>query len=762
MTPELAHVAAQALRDRGDAAGAANAWEDLLARWPTHAPALYGLGLLRYQEGNLPGAIGLLQRASVEAPEDAQLLGNLGGMLVAARQAEAATVCLFKATRLQPGNANAWHNLGSALRDLGRPAEAAHCYEEALRLQPGFALALSNLGVVLRELGRIAESVACLERAVEQDGSLTEAWSNLGTAHAARGDWTAARGAYERALALQPHSAPALFNLGNALRETGDLAGAARLFESAADIQPELAEVHLNLGNLRKAAGRMTEATECFRRAVALQPDFAAAWSNLGLLLLETGQTLPALEAVERALALRPDLPEAWNNLGNARKAQGRLAEALDAYAHAIELNPRYVAAHSNFLFTLAFVDDFDQAQIYELHRQWATHHAAASPLANHANSPDPERRLRIAYVSPDFRAHACAFFLEPLLRAHDRSRVEVFAYAEVVAADEVTHRLHGLVDVWRNTVGQGDEALVAQIRADGIDVLVDLAGHTANNRLVALSHKPAPVQCTWLGYPATTGLPAMDWRLTDAVAEPEGTAEAYYTERLMRLPNSLWCYQPPADMPPASASPALAKGQVTFGSFNNFSKIGPRVIALWAEVLKAVPESRLLMITVPEGEPREALVEAFEALGVCASRLALRGKLARADYVSAFAAVDIALDPFPCNGGTTTCDALWMGLPVVALRGNTFLSRASLSVLTAAGCPEFSAADEHDYVARCVALAADLPRLDALRRGQRERLLASPLLDAAGFARDIETAYRRMWRDWCATRHSGLGEGRA
>jgi len=313
-----------------------------------------------------------------------------------------------------------------------------------------------------------------------------------------------------------------------------------------------------------------------------------------------------------------------------------------------------------------------------------------------------------------------------------------------------VTQRLQGLCDAWRSTVGLSDEQVAALIRADGIDVLIDLAGHTANGRLLALARKPAPVQVEYLGYPATTGIAAMDWRLTDGVTEPVGQSEAWYTEKLCRLPHSLWCYQPASDMGEVSALPALAQGAVTFGSFNNYAKVGPRVVALWAEVLKAVPGSRLVMITVPRGEAQETLWARFAALGVSRERVVLHDRLDRRAYVALFAAVDIALDPFPCNGGTTTCDALWMGLPVVALKGGTFLSRASLSVLTAGGLERFAAADEAAYVEVCRRLASDLDALSVLRAGLRQQLAASPLLDAVGFTRDLEAAYRAMWGAWC------------
>jgi predicted O-linked N-acetylglucosamine transferase (SPINDLY family) len=328
-----------------------------------------------------------------------------------------------------------------------------------------------------------------------------------------------------------------------------------------------------------------------------------------------------------------------------------------------------------------------------------------------------------------------------------------LYAYAEVARPDAMTARLRALCDHWRSTCGLGDAQVAELIRADGIDVLVDLAGHTAASRLLVFARKPAPVQVSYLGYPATTGLDAMDYRLTDAYAEPAGTSEQWYVERLVRLPRSLWCYRPLDDMPEVSPAPAGRNGYVTFGSFNNFAKIGARVIDLWAQLLRAVPDSRLFMICVPEGEAQHALIERFTARGVAAERLQLHGRLPRAAYLAAFGNVDVALDPFPCNGGTTTCDALWMGLPVLALIGDTFLSRAGLSLLAAAGLAELAAATPEAYLAIGAGLSADIDALAARRATMRALLRGSALMDAPAFARDVELAYRDMWRHWCAQR---------
>ena len=686
--PSVAALLAQARASlaEGDPTAATRGARAVLEREPGNVGAMVVLALVLRLCGRPDAALDWLLRAESLAPDDPDVLNDLGCLLLERGDAAAALIRHHRALRARPTSAEGHFNLANALRDYGRPEEALASYERALVLKPLFPEALINCGNVLRCRGRQAEAVELYKLAVTCAPASADAWNNLGTALTELGQREAAIVAYEEALRLAPASAIAHYNLANSFKDdAGQTERVAALFERAIELDPGLAEAHLNLGSLRKVQGRIGDALVCYSRAVAARPDWAAA--------------------------------------------------------------------HSNLLFTLAMTDEIAAARKFELHRDWARRHADPLPRLAPANDRDPLRRLRVGYVSPDFRNHACAFFLEPLLREHDRAVVEVHAYAEVAQPDAVTARLRELVDVWHDTVGQSDDQLAARIAGDGIDILVDLAGHTAGGRLLTFARKPAPVQLTWLGYPATTGLEAMDWRLTDAVAEPAGASEHLYTERLYRLPHSLWCYQPPAHMhAPVSPLPAAACGHVTFGSFNSYTKVGPRVVELWAEVLHAVPGSRIKLITVPEGDAQAELWARFDALGIPRERVDLHGRLGRDAYLAAFGDVDIALDPFPCNGGTTTCDCLWMGLPVVALRGGSFLSRAALSVLTAAECAGWAADDAAGYIALCRVLAADLDALAATRAGLRPRVAASALTDAPAFARDVEAAMREMWRQWCAT----------
>jgi predicted O-linked N-acetylglucosamine transferase (SPINDLY family) len=369
-----------------------------------------------------------------------------------------------------------------------------------------------------------------------------------------------------------------------------------------------------------------------------------------------------------------------------------------------------------------------------------------------HRNLREQRRRLKVGYVSPDFRRHAVAYFIEPILANHERDEIEVCCYYNRAERDDFTARLARYADRWLDCARMTDEELAGRIRADGIDILVDLSGHTAGNRMLTFARKPAPIQITYLGCPgASTGLAAMDYRLTDAHADPAGS-EAYYTEALLRLPGSQWCYRANEEMPRIVATPARQNGYVTFGSFHTFSKITRPCIELWAQLLHAVPESRLLMVTVPQGAPRDQLKEQFGALGVPAERLQLYGKLPQSEFLRTFQLADIALDPFPATGATTMCEALCMGVPAITLVGTRCMSRMGFSVLSAVGLQDLAAATPQEYVRTAMHLAQNLPRLEALHAGLRARVTASPLADGAKFTRNLEGVYREVWTEWCKT----------
>ncbi|MBK8161707.1 MAG: glycosyltransferase [Gammaproteobacteria bacterium] len=456
--------------------------------------------------------------------------------------------------------------------------------------------------------------------------------------------------------------------------------------------------------------------------------------------------------ACERAIELRPEYAEAYVNLANSCNRPGGLDQAAAAIRRALELEPDFAAAHSALLVTLQYMGDVTPEQSFAEHRRFAARFEA--PLKSgwrpHRNARDPERRLKIGYLSPDFRRHSVAWFIEPVLTAHDRTRVEIFGYYNHHRQDEVTARLAASADHWRPCHDLGDVQLAERIRADGIDILVDLAGHTNENRLPALARKPAPVQVTWLGYPATTGLDAVDYRLCTNDTDPPGQ-EAWHSEVLYRLPRSLWCYRPPAERPATTpAARAARRDAITFGSLNNPAKITPERIALWAEILRAVPGSRLVMTNILAGPVSEDIRALFTGCGIAAERLRFPGRLPASGYWKLLEEIDIALDPFPYTGTTTTCETLWTGVPVVTQAGTSSAARAGYALLKAVGLETLAAASDVEYVRIATGLAQDTARLDALRAELPARFAASPLRDEAGFTRDLEAAYRDMWHRWC------------
>jgi predicted O-linked N-acetylglucosamine transferase (SPINDLY family) len=647
--------------------------------------------------------------------------------------------------------------LGEAVghHQAGRLAEAEALYRQVLALEPRQPDALHLLGVVASQTGRPAEAVELIGQAIAVNGKVASCHSNLGLALQALGRLDEAVGEYRRALALEPRFADALNNLGNALQAQGKHEEAVERYERALAVRPGTAATWMNLGTALASLGRFAEALAKHEQAVALQPEHAAAHVNLALAAQALGDLERAQASLERALALAPDLAEAHANLGKLSKDQGRLEEAVASFERALERAPTLAAARMNLLDALCY-SDRPAAAIFEAHVRHgsALQSSVGAAPAAHANSPEPERRLKVGYVSGDFRRHSVASFLEPLLRAHDHQAFEWFGYAEVAAPDEVTHRLRSHLDHWTSTVGLSDEALAQRIRADGIDLLIDLAGHTAHNRLLTFARKPASVQLSWLGYPNTTGLQALDHRLVDAVTDPPGAADALATETLVRLEDGFLCYAPPADAPPPGPLPALASGRITFGSFNNLTKLSPSTVEVWSRVLQQVPESRLLLKApaLADAGCQRRLRQAFAERGLAEERLEILGPVPGArQHLATYDRVDVALDPFPYGGTTTTCEALWMGVPVITLAGDRHAGRVGASLLQRVGLEAWVAPSAERYVELAIELAHDRARLAELRSGLRSRMAGSPLCDGPRFARKMEATYRRLWQQWCA-----------
>ncbi|WKZ12433.1 MAG: tetratricopeptide repeat protein [Gammaproteobacteria bacterium] len=556
-------------------------------------------------------------------------------------------------------------------------------------------------------------------------------------------------------LAGEPDHADAHHVLGLVALRRGDGARAVEEINKAIASNPSQPDFYTSLGLAHYGFGRVAEATSRFRQSLELRPRDAGTLNNLGVCYKEQDQYSEAADAFREAIALDPGQFAARMNLSSTLTLQGDLDGALAALREAIALKPAFAAGYSNLLAALNYGAEGSPEDLHrealEFERRYAAALLPAAP--QFANTPDPARVLKIGYVSPDFREHSVAHFISGLLSAHHRDRVAVYGYAEVRRPDDRTRQLQAGADQWRTIAGKSDEAVAAMIREDGIDVLVDLAGHTANNRLLVFARKPAPVQVTWLGYPGTTGLRAMDYRLTDAIADPPGESDRLHTEKLIRLPRGFLCYQTAQPLPEVAPPPCLAHGHVTFGSFNALLKVTPQVVRVWARILQQVPDSRLLLKSQGLTDPptRVRLVRAFRELGVDTDRVELLGVMpAREAHLGLYARVDIALDPFPYNGTTTTCEALWMGVPVITLCGNRHAGRVGASLLGQVGLAELVAADEAAYVGLAETLATDRQRLAVLRGTLRPRLQGSALMDLPGFTTALEQAYREMWTQWC------------
>lgn len=569
----------------------------------------------------------------------------------------------------------------------------------------------------------------------------------------ARGDGGQAVALLNSVLTRNSNNTDALYLMASCAHAAGQREAAITLLRQAANGASERADCRHALGTLLHEAGDSTGAEAAFRSALAIQPDLAASQVNLGNLLRQKGALEEAAACYQAALAAGPGMAEVETNLGFVRQLQGLAEVAIAHHEAALRSRPGFGIAQHNRLLAMQYSGARDPKSIYDAHIDWARRQA--DPLTPddpvHDNDRDPDRRLRLGIVSPDFRNHPVALFLLPLVEQLPRTDFTLALYSSGLYEDAVTQRFRDAADLWRPVRGAGDDDLASLIRADKVDILIDAAGHTADNRLLAFARRPAPVQVTWLGYPDTTGMAAMDARLSDAVADPPGIADTFCRERLIRLDGGFLCYRAPAYLTPRP--PAEAGRPVVFGCFNNLSKVQPAVIACWAAILCDMPESRLLLKARSLDDPgtRQRYRLLFEEHGIDPARVALEGHTEGVvEHLRSYDRIDIALDTFPYNGTTTTFDALYMGVPVIALAGDRHAARVGASILTHLDLEELIAPDAAGYAARAVALASDRARLSALSEGLRERLKASSLMDEAGFAWRFAAVMRGLWRGWC------------
>ncbi len=658
-----------------------------------------------------------------------------------------------------PRHADATHLLGVLAGQTGNHAAAVQWITAAIEINPLQAVFHVNLGQFYRDLQKQPEAIACFRRALQLTPDDFLAHNHLGRALMDNDQCDEAVAAFRLSVELNPRFAESQYHLGVLLHWQGRFAEAVVHLQQAVELAPNNLAAHNRLGNALADAGRMDEAVECHRRVVQMQPNLAAGYSELGNVLINRGNLAEGEACCRRAIELQPDLFEAHNNLGTSLSRQGRCDEAVACYRQTLALRPDVSVVHHHLLATLHYLPGLTPQELARAHREFDQRHAA--PLQTtwrpHACVPDAERPLRLGFVSPDFCRHPVGYFLVRALENLDRGQCEVVCYSNRTRRDPLAARFHAAASLWRDVVGWSDDQTARHIRDDRIDILFDLSGHTHGNRLLTFARRPAPIQITWIGYEGATGLSAIDYLLADRHVAPIG-AEQPDCEKVLRLPDGYVCYDPPADAPDVGPLPAAKKGYVAFASFNNPAKINREVAAVWARILRRTPASRLSLkyAGLADEAVRRRFLDLFAAEGVDPQRLELTPPCSYDEYLAGYNQVDIALDPFPFSGGATTCEALWMGVPVLTCPGPTFASRHGLSYLSNVGLTETIATGVDDYIERAVSLAGDLPRLAAIRAGLRDRMAASPLCDGKRFAENLMSLLRSVWRQWAQSADRG------
>lgn len=761
-------------------------YERSLSFAPDHVEAHNNLGNALAAQGRLEQAIASYQRALSYRPDHAGAHTNLGNALMDSGRIAEAIVHYQRAASLQSDSADIHYSLCSALASQGNAEQAIACYQHVLALRPDHAEAHHNLGIALASLGKIVPAIASYGHGAlihsrkreafallqsnrfseartlyaelcAQDKMDAEAWFFLGAINGQLKNTAEAVECFHRVVALSPNHALAHYNLGMALRTQGRLEDAVQALREAARLAPQREEVHLGLANTYVDMERPEGAEACYRELLKIKPNDANTHYNLGMMLHRQGRLEEAIGQYQESLRIDPDSARVCANLGGAYFDQGKLEESLRCHWRALELAPEDDELYSNTLMTLLYSPDVEPARIFAEHRKWGERHALPT-RRDYPNDRSVERRLRVGYVSPNFGNHAAARFFEPLLANHNADVVETIFYSNTLKPDTATARLRGFAGRWRDIRKMKDDEVARLVREDEVDILVDLAGHTSDHSLKVFAHKPAPIQISYIGYPATTGLAAVDYQLTDEVVDPPGS-EVYYTEKLYYLPDGFCCYQPPPGIPDATPLPARVRGFITFASFSALSKINDRVLDVWSRVLHANPSARLLIYRdAVTAEARDRYHWAFEARDIDRRRVDVGAALpavnqhlpSEARYMGLFGQVDLILDTFPWNNHAMACETLWGGIPLVTLAGDRHAARMCASVLTMIGLPNLVAQTPDEYVAIATGLATNLNALEDLRTTLRSRMQNSPLCDGKSFAAKVENVYRGMWKAWC------------
>ena len=718
---------------------------------PHHAHSLHMMGLMAFDRGSYEAAEELMRQAIGEQDNFALFHGSLGNALKAQKKYDDAIIHYTRALELKPDFVDCLSNLGSVFLNLGKKAEASELFEKAVAINPKHFISWNNLGAIALEEAKYDDARKYYERAIEAKADFAEAHKNLGLLLKQIGDLKEATVYFRNAIKYRPDYVDAMSDLANVLRDQNQYDEAKKYYELVASMRLDGYALS-NIASILKQQGRVDEAIPFYERALALTPGNFEMLNNLGTAQSSIGKFKEAVTTYKEAIKIEPSQGGMFSNLGVALKSLGQLDESLEYLQRAIVLTPNQSHIYSNLLLTMVYAPFVSPEDLMATAVKFGEIVAPLRREKLFLNSQVTNRKLKIGYVSPDFYNHAVHYFFEPLLLLHNRSQFEIYAYSNTQIEDHVTERIKSKMDHWRDIRFVDNAEVADMIEKDQIDILVDLSGHTGSNRLLVFAIKPAPVQVSWLGYPATTGMKTMDYRITDVYAEPEGMTEHLNVEKLYRLPDVFCCYQPHENSPAIIDHPPFEdNGFITFGCFNNFSKVTDDVMKVWARVLERVPDSRLLIeiAGIHESEFRSDVLKRLERAGLPVERVLLEPRKPSNQF-TLYNKIDMALDPFPCNGGTTSFDTLWMGVPFVTLEGRHFVSRMGVTILTNAGLKELVARDADEYVGIAADLANDRSRLKAMRQGLREKTAASPLMDQQRFVRNMEAAYHEMWKTWC------------
>ena len=619
--------------------------------------------------------------------------------------------------------------------------------EKCLELDSEDANILDEIGNLYQELGLFSDAVTYHQKAVELDPSLAVAYNGLGNAYSALRNFEAAEQAYEHAIKLQADYAVAYNNMGLALTSHGEFEQALPFFEKAIEMDANYALAHNNLANALQGLMKHEQAIEHLKIAHSLEPENAGIINNLGVAYSQASLYSESIQYYEKALAVAPDYGEVYKNIGIALESMGQFDDAAINYKKALASNPPVTSAHTSNLFCSNYNTNLDEQTIFQLHADWGK--TAIQPVTDNPGFDYQHDRIRVGYISPDFRAHPVSFFVESIFKHHDKTRFEIFVYHDHLLSDKVTRSLKNDVERWRDVVMLTDEELVNQICKDEIEILVDLAGHTASSRLPMFAQRVAPVQINYLGYPNTTGLTTMDYRITDEQADPIGLTEKFHTEKLCRLENGFLCYNPPAESPEIQEPPSASTGTITFGCFNNAKKINASVINAWSSILGAVPNSKILLKSqhYKDKQVRDNFLSMFNKNQVDTDRIIFNSwSDSFFSHLDLYNQVDVGLDPFPYNGTTTTCEALWMGVPVIARKGNVHRSRVGFSILSQLQLAEvLCCSDTETYVSTAITLAKNTQKLTNYRKTLRRTMSESTLTDGAKFTNNLEKLYASL-----------------